>query len=213
MTVAADLGPGNDTYEVTAPAASVSGGPGDDHVEAFNSVQGYVGPITVDGGPGNDTLQMLGRGPGMTLIGGEGDDVLGPALTNPYVHPIDLVCGPGNDRVTGEPQDRFGDGCARPVTGLTRLSRVSRVFAKGRLEVPMRTMISVRRRTHRGDLDLPALARRTLNAPAGPLRARLKTTAAGKRLLRRDPTPLVWVFIETRTASDRTRVIFKSRLG
>ena len=47
------------------------------------------------------------------------------------------------------------------------------------------------------------IARRDFSAPAGPLRVRLRTTADGRRWLRRNPKLPVWVFIRTRTGRSR----------
>jgi hypothetical protein len=167
----------------------------------------------INGGPGNDTLVMAGRAPGITLNGGDGDDLLALALSGPDGPPVDLVCGPGADRTIGEPQDRNGDGCARPVIGLTGLRRVDRRFREGRLEAPSRTTVTLRRRTTTGTIDGTLIAHRTVQAPAGPLRVRLKTTNAGRRWLRRTPKLPVWASIRTRTGADRAEVIFASKLG
>jgi len=212
VAVVADLGPGNDAFEAHTRSAAVTGGPGADRIDSFNAEKA-TGPFQLDGGVGNDTLVFAGRVPGITLIGGEGDDLLALALTGPTGWPIDFVCGPGADRAIMEPQDRAGDGCARPVTGLTGLKGVSRTFREGRLEAPSRTGVTLRRRTTTGGLDLAVIARRDFSAPAGPLRVRLRTTADGRRWLSRNPKLPVWVFIRTRTGSDRAEVIFESRLG
>ncbi len=108
-----------------------------------------------------------------------------------------------------EPQDRAGAGCARPVTGLTGLSRVSRRFRHGQLEAPARVTVTVRRRTSRNEL----VARRAFSAPAGPVRVQLRTTEKGRRWLRRASKHPVWVHIRTRTGSETAEVIFASRLG
>ncbi|RKQ88010.1 hypothetical protein C8N24_6046 [Solirubrobacter pauli] len=210
--VIADLGAGDDLFSATAPNAVIAGGPGDDRLDVYNEAAA-PGPFQVDGGVGDDTLTFAGRAPGVTLNGGEGDDLLALALTGPGGVPVDFICGPGADRTIGEPQDRNGDGCARPVTGLTSLRRVDRRFREGRLEAPARTTVTLRRRTARGTVDGTLIARRTVQAPAGPLRVQLKTTAAGRRALRRTPKLPVWASIRTRTGSDSAEVIFASKLG
>ncbi|MDA0172334.1 hypothetical protein OJ998_24740 [Solirubrobacter taibaiensis] len=212
VAIVADLGPGNDEFEADGLGAVVTGGPGADHITGFNA-ENATGPFQLDGGEGDDTLVFAGRMPGITLTGGAGDDLLALALTSPDGAPIDFVCGPGADRAIMEPQDRAGDGCARPVTGLTGLKRVSRTFREGRLEAPARGGVTLRRRTTTGGLNLAVIARRDFSAPAGPLRVRLRTTPDGRRWLDRNPKLPVWVFIRTRTGSDRAEVIFESRLG
>jgi hypothetical protein len=212
VAIVADLGPGDDEFEANGRSAVVAGGPGADQLYGFNA-EDATGPFQLDGGEGNDTLIFAGRVPGITLTGGAGDDVLALALSGPTGPPIDFVCGPGADRAIMEPQDRAGDGCARPVTGLTGLKRVSRTFREGRLEAPARGGVTLRRRTTTGGLDLAVIARRDFSAPAGPLRVRLRTTADGRRWLRRNPKLPVWVSIRTRTGFDRAEVIFESRLG
>jgi len=210
--VVADLGAGDDAFLAEAPSAAVAGGPGDDRLDVANA-ENAPGPFQVDGGAGKDTVVMAGRAPGVTLGGGEGDDLLAVALSGPGGAPVDFVCGPGADRTIGEPQDRNGDGCARPVAGLTGLRRVDRSFREGRLEAPARTTVTLRRRTRSGTIDGTVIARRTVQAPAGPLRVRLKTTPAGRRSLRRTPKPPVWASIRTRTGPDQAEVIFASKLG
>lgn len=210
--VVADLGEGADQFEAEAPSAVITGGPGDDRLDLFNTEQA-PGPFSADGGPGEDTLVMAGRAPGMTLDGGDGDDLLAIALSGPDGIPVDFVCGPGADRSIGEPQDRHGDGCARPVTALTGLRSVSRDFREGRLTAPSLTTITLRRRTPGGTIDGTLIAHRTVQAAAGPLRVRLETTAAGKRRLKRTPRLPVWTMIRTRTGPDRAEVLFASKLG
>lgn len=199
------LGDGDDRFDVRASLpVMVDGGPGADDIGLSDTTRG---PVLLSGGPGDDTLVMEGRFPGITLDGGDGDDVLGVALTGGDT-PIDFLCGAGADRAFGEPPDRFGDGCARAVK--TRgPKRVSRDFRAGRLPVPATGTVTVRRRSADSAFDGAVLARGTFDRPAGPLRVRLKPTAAGRRATR----PRVWVLLQTRTRSDRTEVIFPSRLG
>ncbi|MDA0182459.1 calcium-binding protein [Solirubrobacter phytolaccae] len=213
LALAVDLGPGDDVLNFTAPAAVVSAGDGRDRVDSFNS-EHYVGPFQLDGGPGDDTLIQAGRGPGMTLIGGDGNDTLGVLLVGIDGYAVDLVCGAGEDRTIGEPQDRLGEGCATALTDVTSPRRVSRTFREGRLATPARVTVTLRRRIPgSGSLEQAVIARRTFSAPAGPLRAQLRTTAAGRRWLRRDPKLPVFVRVQTRTRSERAEVWFESRLG
>jgi hypothetical protein len=212
VAIVTDLGPGDDAFGADGLSAAVTGGPGRDRIDGSNAANA-TGPFRLDGGAGDDTLVFAGRMPGITLDGGEGDDLLALALTGPDGPAIDFVCGPGADGMIMEPQDRAGEGCARPVGGLTGLRRVSRRFREGRLETPSRTTVTLRRRKVGGELDGPVIARRTFAAPAGALRARLPLTDYGSRLVRRLPAPPVWVFIRTRTGSERAEVTFRSRLG
>ena len=199
------LGDGDDRFDVRASLpVTVDGGPGADTVDVSDTERG---PVLLTGGPGNDTLTTAGRFPGITLDGGDGDDVLGVAVTGGNTA-IDVVCGAGADRAFGEPRDRFGDGCAAAVK-TSGPKRVSRDFRAGRLRVPATGTVTLRRRAADSELYSTVLARGAFDRPAGPLRVRLKPTAAGRRATR----PRVWVFIQTRTRSDRTEVIFPSRLG
>lgn len=64
--------------------------------------------ITIDGGPGVDRLTGPLRGPGVTLLGGEGNDELQGGRLNDV-----LDGGPGNDRLDGSAGDdvvRGGEG-------------------------------------------------------------------------------------------------------
>jgi hypothetical protein len=102
----------------------------------------------------------------------------------------------GREHSRSRPQERG----PHPIRFWSRLDTL--IFA-GR--VPRITLI--------GGLELAVIARRDFNAPAGPLRVRLRTTPDGRRWLSRNPKLPVWVFIRTRTGSDRAEVIFESRLG
>jgi Ca2+-binding RTX toxin-like protein len=105
----ADLGDGNDriaiTLSSTEGSASVTGGPGDDvldarHVDAVGP-RGSAGD-TLDGGPGGDRL--LGGPNGDSMFGGAGADLLsggrGP----------DVLSGDGPDRVDHPAVDRLDGG-------------------------------------------------------------------------------------------------------
>ncbi len=61
--VVADLGAGNDPFEASAPSVVITGGPGDDRIDVFNT-DTASGPFQVDGGAGRDTLVMAGPGAG-----------------------------------------------------------------------------------------------------------------------------------------------------
>ncbi len=79
--------------------------------------------ITIDGGPGVDRLTGPLRGPGVTLLGGEGNDELRGGQLNDL-----LDGGPGNDRLDGSGGDdvvRGGEGDDELAgDGLTRGSDV-----------------------------------------------------------------------------------------
>ena len=84
-----------DTFRGTIEEAVVTGGTGDDQIDA----SGFGGKATLDGGGGNDTL--TGGNAGDTLIGGLGNDTLiGRGGDDSYEFPADSMLG--SDLVTEE---------------------------------------------------------------------------------------------------------------
>jgi hypothetical protein len=88
---------------------------------------------------------------------------------------------------------------------------VSRAFREGDVTGPAKVSVTLRRRPGNGRRPAELLARgaKTFKA-AGPVRIRLKATAAGRRWGQDDLK--VYVVIETRTGGDRGEVRFDSRL-
>ena len=213
-----DLGPGSDDFAAIAPALTVTGGEGSDSVD-FEADAGtidlgpgedlvgttilktFVGPLTIEGGEGPDLFSVGGRSKaGIALSGGPGNDEFDLLTTGPG---LDVACGPGNDVTRLGLADRPGDGCAAHVT-VPDPRTVSRRF---KATLTARATGSVKFRRGRS-----LLARGPFSAPAGPLQLRLKTTEAGRRSLRRDPDPKVFVTIDTRTGGDTSEIDFRSRL-
>ena len=213
-----DLGPGSDDFAAIAPALTVTGGEGSDMVD-FEADAGtidlgpgedlvgttilktFVGPLTIEGGDGPDLFSVGGRSKaGIALSGGPGNDEFNLLTTGPG---LDVACGPGDDVTRLGLADRPGDGCAAHVT-VPDPRTVSRRF---KATLTARATGSVKFRRGRS-----LLARGPFSAPAGPLQLRLKTTAGGRRSLRRDPDPMVFVTINTRTGGDSSEIDFRARL-
>ncbi|MDA0182457.1 hypothetical protein OJ997_19265 [Solirubrobacter phytolaccae] len=217
-----DLGPGDDEFGGDAPSLALTGGDGDDEAN-FGAKTGAIdmgpgndiadamtadltGPLTLAGGDGNDRLFIFGEtGPGTAMSGGSGDDWFtvqageGPGA--------DIGCGEGADRIVAELADRPGAGCGPYLAGITP-GTVSRTFREGALTAPATGTVTLHRDKGEGDAAA-TLARGTFDAPAGPLRVRLKTTAAGRRGPKR---PRVIVTVRTRSGGERHEVTFRSRL-
>lgn len=218
-----DMGVGDDDFDGIAPALTVSTGEGTDRVGFYanagavdlgpgeDSVEvvledTFTGPLAVEAGDGRDTLLVSGTAkPGIRLSGGGGDDEVYAQTTGAG---MDVVCGAGADSTSLRLEDRPGEGCAAHVAGVTPDS-VSRAFAEGTLTAPARVDVLVlgRGRSH------GSIARGRVTAAAGaPLATRLRTTAAGRRTLRRTPRPRVTVQLRLRIGADRSEVEFNSRL-
>ena len=214
-----DLGPGSDDFAAIAPALTVTGGEGSDMVD-FEADAGtidlgpgedlvgttilktFVGPLTIEGGDGGLTCSPSAGASkaGIALSGGPGNDEFNLLTTGPG---LDVACGPGDDVTRLGLADRPGDGCAAHVT-VPDPRTVSRRF---KATLTARATGSVKFRRGRS-----LLARGPFSAPAGPLQLRLKTTAGGRRSLRRDPDPMVFVTINTRTGGDSSEIDFRARL-
>ena len=193
-------GEGDDYTDLRARSGTFDMGPGDDDVSNY----GVDGPLQVLARDGDDRLDLLGKsGPGTTVSGGAGNDFI---VVQVEGSTADIACGPGADRVHARLADRLGDGCAPQLTGITPKT-VSRVFREGALGAPAGVSVTLRRASQR-----TAIARGTADAPAGPVRMRLKTTAAGRRWLRRDPRMRLIVTVRTHSGGDRGEVEFASRL-
>jgi len=194
-------GEGSDYNELHARSGTFDMGPGDDEVSNY----GVSGPLQVLGGDGDDRLDVLGKsGSGTTVSGGAGDDFM---IVQVQGASTDIACGPGADRVSARLADHLGDGCAPQLSGITPRT-VSRVFREGALAAPAGVSVTLRRRGRP-----TTIARGAADAPAGPVRMRLKTTAAGRRWLRRDPRMRLDVTVRTQSGGDRTEVDFASRLA
>jgi len=231
MPVFVDLGPGNDTYGGRATTLTLTAGDGRDDVEAEpgggaidlgpGNDHGYVslasnfpGPLTLEGRDGDDRLELSGFAePGVRASGGAGDDTILVGLyggAESTGTAVDVACGPGSDSTQLRLFDHAGDGCAPVPTAITP-SRVSRIFREGILAGPARVDIRFRRRPGGGRRPAELLARGSADRPAGPVRLRLKATAAGRRRL--EPDLKLYVFIRTQTGGDRSKVRFDSRLA
>jgi hypothetical protein len=138
------------------------------------------------------------------LSGGAGDDTI-HVEAHERRPGFDVICGPGNDRTFLRLADRPGDGCAAHVA-LASTRSVSRRFGPATLTAPAIGSIAFRHTSG------TPLARGTFDAPAGPLRVRLKTAKAGRRVIRREGDPKVFVYVRLRTGGDRSEVAFNSRL-
>lgn len=225
LPVIADLGPGDDDFGGSGlpltlsagegadrvsvvGAGTVDMGPGDDYAQATVGKR-FVGPVSLEGGDGRDVLFTDGfRRPGISLSGGNGADRFIVQL-DPGGPGVDIACGPGDDSTQVHLVDRPGDGCAAHVS-VPAPQTVSRRF-EAVLTGPARGSVELRARTT-GTRRPPLVARGAFDAPAGPLRTRLKTTAAGRRQLERDKTPKLWVVVKTRTGGDRSEIDFTARL-
>lgn len=184
--VVVDLGPGSDDFDGHAPTLTVTAGDGSDRV-------GFTGNAgSLDLGPGEDSGQvgLLKRFAGpLTVEGGEGRDSID--VTGVRKPGVMLSGGEGDDEIHAENTGTAGVdvGCG-PGDDLTVLSLVDRA----------------------GDGCAAQLARGTFDAPAGPLRVRLKTTDTGRRWIRRDPDTPLFVTVELRTGGDTNQVYFDARL-
>ncbi len=139
------LGEGDDSAEVLAANVTVDAGPGNDRIDAsVDQTLETTGPARVEGGDGDDTVYLDGRTPGIVLSGGGGDDSL-TVMGGTGHAPVDVACGPGDDRTFLTPRDRPGDGCAPHVAGITPAA-VSRAFREGRLTAPASGSVTLRRR-------------------------------------------------------------------
>ncbi|MDA0182456.1 hypothetical protein OJ997_19260 [Solirubrobacter phytolaccae] len=229
LPVVAELGRGSDDFDASALALTVTAGegsdrvgadtlagaidmgPGEDYVEA-SIPEGFAGPLAIEGGDGRDLLFVDGqRKPGISLSGGDGPDefIVQLGLDGPG---IDIACGAGNDSTQLALVDRPGDGCAAHVAYPAPPKFVSRAFSGATLTAPATGAVEFRRNPWPNGRRVPLVARGTFDAPAGPLQARLKTTKAGKRYIRRDPDLKLFVTIKTRTGGDRSEIDFGARL-
>lgn len=222
-----DLGPGNDRFEGSTPSIQLTGGEGDDEA-SFAARAGAIdmgagddigdavasdltGPLTLAGGDGDDRLFIYGStGPGTVLSGGPGDDAF--TVQSGEGPGAELACGPGADRIFATPAERLGEGCAPQLVGITA-NAVSRTFREGVLSAPAQGSVTIRRDLGYGQRGARTLARGTFDAPAGPLRLRLSTTASGRAALQRRKRPPVVVIVRTRSGGDRAEVEFASRLS
>lgn len=227
IPVAIDLGPGDDDFRGRASVLTLTAGEGNDLVDAetgggtldlgpgddrapVSTASVYAGPLHVEGGDGDDTIDLSGHAErGISLSGGAGDDAIVEDLYE-AAPGIDVACGPGADRTRLRQSDRTGDGCAARANVASPRS-VSLDFREGGVTGPATVSVTLRRRPGNGrrPAELLARGRRTTRA-AGPLRIRLKTTAAGRRWGHDDLK--VYVVIRTRTGGDSTEVRFDSRL-
>jgi hypothetical protein len=210
-TLALALGEGDDSAEILAANVTVNAGPGNDHVDAsVDQTLEKTGPARVEGGDGDDTVYLSGRTPGIVLSGGAGNDSL-TVFAGVGHAPVDVACGPGDDRTALTPRDRPGDGCGPHVTGITP-STVSRAFREGRLTAAASGSVTLRRRV--GDQGRPReiIMRGTFTTNAGPLSVSLRPMRIGRRWLRREPHLQVFVSIRTRAGGERGEVLFQSRL-
>ncbi len=208
-SVTVDGGPGNDDIEASTASAAVTGGAGRDTF-FINALWDAPGPFTLDTGAGDDVLDLLGRAPGTTLTGGEGDDRIrisqedGPAVA--------VTCGPGADRWELGPQDDAGEGCAPRFAGITPRT-VSRVFREGRLTGKASGAVTLRRRVPDQGRPREIVATGDFPRRSGAPRVRLEPTNIGHRWLRRNPKLPVFVYVRTRNGDDRGEVRFSSRVG
>lgn len=219
-----DLGPGSDDFDGEAPSLTLTAGAGSDRVDiaalagtidmgpgedlaAAAIADRFVGPLAIEGGEGRDLIFVDGRRKaGISLSGGDGPDEIMVALglDGPGV---DVACGAGDDQTQVALVDRPGDGCAAHVS-IPSPQTVSRAFSGATLSGPATGVVEFRRNGRPAHL----LARGTFDAPAGPFTARLKTTKAGRRYIRRDPDLKLFVTIKTRTGGDTSAIGFGSRL-
>lgn len=218
VPVVADLGPGNDRFGGSGLSITVTAGDGDDRT-SFAGGPGSmdlgpgndsgqvtsVGPATVEGGEGNDTLFADGTSHrGVVLSGGPGNDEI--QIDAHERRPgFDVVCGPGDDVTSLRLADRPGEGCAAHVA-LASTRAVARRFGPATLTAPASGSVAYRHSSG------TTLARGAFDAPAGPVRVRLKTTKAGRRIIRRERDPRVHVTVRLRSGGDRSDVRFNSRL-
>ena len=207
-SVTVDGGPGNDDIEASTASAVVTGGAGRDTL-FIDALWDAAGPFTLDAGAGDDVLDLLGRAPGTTLAGGEGDDRI--RITQEDGPAVAVTCGPGADQWELGPQDDAGDGCAPRLAGITPRT-VSRVFREGRLTGKASGAVTLRRRVPDQGRPREIVATGDFPRRSGAPRVRLEPTNIGRRWLRRNPKLPVFVYVRTRSGATAAVRTFSSRM-
>ncbi len=202
------LGEGDDSAEVLAANVTVDAGHGNDRIDAsVDQTLETTGPARVEGGDGDDTVYLDGRTPGIVLSGGAGDDSL-TVMGGTGHAPVDVACGPGDDRTFLTPRDppgtvarRTSPGSRPPPSLAPSASAADRARVGVRDVAPPRPRSGPPARDHRAgnvhdqggsaqsqpapDADRPALAA-PRSAPAG---VRHRAHACRERT-RRGPVPV-----------------------
>jgi len=225
LPLVVDLGPGNDQLSGDSPSLVLTGGEGADEA-AFGARTGTIdmgpgndiadamtadltGPLAIAGGDGDDRLLIFGEThSGTALAGGPGNDWF--TVQSGEGPGADIDCGPGGDRIVAGLEDRPGAGCGPHLAGITPRT-VSRAFREGALTAPAAGSVTFRRDRGEGDAA-ETVARGGFDAPAGPLRVRMRLTNAGRRAIRGNRRLGVIVTVRTRSGGERHEVTFASRL-